>query len=58
MNRKRKRSSNNKTEVKKHKIIRCKSKMIPVFENESCEGFSKKERAESIDICKNCRYSF
>ena len=59
MNNRRKKSSNNRKEVKKDKIIRCKSKMIPVFENDNCEGFIKNEKAESSNIiCKNCEYSF
>jgi len=42
MNRKRKKS-NNKTSIKKNKITRCKNKMIPVFENDTCEDYLKKE---------------
>jgi len=58
MNQKRKKSSNNKTAIKKDKITRCRSKMIPVFENDTCEGFIKKEHTESNNICKNCKHSF
>ena len=49
---------NNKTAVKNKKIIRCKSKMVPVFEVDNCEDFVKKESADSNNICKNCKYSF
>ena len=58
MNQKRKKSSNNKTAFKKDKITRCRSKMIPVFENDTCEDFIKKEHADSNNNCKNCKHSF
>ena len=58
MNNRRKKSSNNRREVKKDKIIRCKSKMIPVFEGDNCEDFMKKENSDSKNICKNCVNSF
>ncbi len=58
MNRKRKKSSNNKIEIKNNKIIRCKAKMIPVFESDICEKFEKKETVDSNTICKNCKNSF
>ena len=57
MNRKRKKS-NNKTSIKKNKITRCKNKMIPVFENDTCEDYLKKEHSDSNTICKNCKHSF
>ena len=58
MNRRRKKSSNNKTTITKNKITRCRSKMIPVFENETCVDFVKKEDKESNQICKNCIHCF
>ena len=58
MNRKRKKSSNNKAVIKKNKIMRSKSKMIPVFESDNCEKFIKKEYTDANNICKNCKYSF
>ena len=58
MNRRRKKSSNNKTEIKNYKIIRCRSKMIPVFESDNCEDFIKKGNSEPKNICKNCINSF
>lgn len=54
----RKRSSNRQTVIKSNKIIRCKNKMIPVFESDNCKSFIKKENAESTNICKNCKHSF
>ena len=57
MNRRRK-SQNNRTEIKNNRIIRCKSKMIPVFESDSCKDFIKKANTESNNICKNCKNSF
>ena len=54
----RRRSSNNKIQIKNKKIIRCRSKMIPVFESDSCRDFIKRENADSNNICKNCKYSF
>ena len=58
MNQRRKKSSNNKTTIKKGKITRCKSKMIPVFENDTCKKFIKKEHTDANSNCKNCKYSF
>ena len=58
MKRKRKKSSNIKNSIIENKVIRCRSKMLPVFENDNCEDFIKKENAETNDICKNCIYSF
>jgi hypothetical protein len=51
MNRKRDKSSNNKKAIKKNKITRCRSKMIPVFENDTCDYFIKKEHTDSYSIC-------
>ena len=56
--RRRKKSTNNNTKIKNKKIIRCSSKMIPVFESDNCEYFIKKENSESNNICKNCKNSF
>lgn len=58
MNRRNKKSSNNKTRIRNNKIIRCSSKMIPVFESDTCEDFVKKENADSNNICRNCINSF
>ena len=58
MNRKRRKTSSDKKAIKKNKIIRCKSKMIPVFDNENCKDFIKKENSESSNFCKNCKHSF
>lgn len=57
MNRRRK-SSKNKVIINKKVIIRCKSKMIPVFESDNCGDFIKKEGREPDHICKNCKHSF
>ena len=56
MNRRRK--SNDQTQIKKKKIIRCRTKMIPVFESDSCNDIIKKEHSDSDKICKNCMNSF
>jgi len=58
MNRQRKKSSNNKSDTKSTKIIRCSNKMIPVFESDTCEDFIKKESSVANNICKNCINSF
>ena len=58
MNNKRRKTSNNRNKIIKNKITRCKSKMIPVFEHDTCEYFIKKEHTESGNICKNCENSF
>ncbi len=56
MNYRRKKSSeNNKVNNKK---IRCKSKMIPVFETDTYDYFLKKENVDSNKICRNCLNSF
>jgi len=53
----RRRPSNKPTQQKKT-IMRCKSKMIPVFDSDTCKDFLKKENEESNNICKNCKHSF
>jgi hypothetical protein len=58
MNRRRKKSSENKIVIKNNKIIRCKNKMIPVFESDFCKDFLKKDNTQSNNICKNCKFSF
>jgi hypothetical protein len=58
MNNRKKKSSNNKTPIKKNIITRCRSKMIPVFESDTCEYFIKKEHSNSNNNCKNCKNSF
>jgi hypothetical protein len=54
----RKRTANKKTIVNSKKIIRCKQKMIPVFENDNCESFITKSSTEHENFCKNCKHSF
>ena len=58
MYRTRKKTSDNKTARKNNKIIRCSSKMIPVFESDICKDFLKKDNTQSNNICKNCKFSF
>ena len=58
MNGRRKRSKDNKTKISNKNIIRCRNKMIPVFETDTCEDFINKPNSESINICKNCINSF
>jgi len=53
---KRRKQSKNYTVTKK--IIRCKNKMIPVFDNDSCKDFIKREAADKDKVCKNCKHSF
>lgn len=53
----RRKSSNNKKTIKNNKIIRCRSKMKPIFENETCNDFVKKGSTDN-NICKNCIHSF
>lgn len=50
--------TNKKTTVSNKKIIRCKQKMIPVFENDICKDFVKKDSSNTDNFCKNCKYSF
>ncbi len=58
MNGRRKKSTGNKTKISSKKIIRCGNKMIPVFESDTCDNFTKKVNSESTSICKNCINSF
>jgi hypothetical protein len=58
MNGRRRKPRNNKTKIISKKIIRCKTKMIPVFESDTCEKFTKRVNSESASICKNCENSF
>ena len=56
----RRRNSNKKfnNNTKNKKIIRCSSKMIPVFESDNCKEFIKRDNSDSNNICKNCKKSF
>ena len=56
MNNRRKKFS--KDEKINKKIIRCRSKMLIVFETDSCDNFSKKENTDSNKFCRNCINSF
>ena len=56
MNNRRKKSSKNEKINKK--IIRCKSKMVPVFDTDTCDKFLKKENTDTNKICRNCNNSF
>lgn len=58
MNNKRRKKSNKNTENKHKTVIRCKRKMIPVFESDICKDFIKKENLEANKNCGNCKYSF
>ena len=58
MNGRRSRRSNNRQTIQKNKIMRCKSKMVPVFDSDTCEHFLKKENTDSNNNCRNCKNSF
>ncbi len=58
MNNRRKKSLKNTTNNENKKITRCRSKMLIVFETDTCDNFLKKENADSNKICKNCLNSF
>ena len=58
MNRRKRRTTNKKASIENKKIIRCKHKMIPVFESDICKDFIKRENTEGYEICKNCKNSF
>jgi len=58
MNRRKRKQTYNKNTNDNKKIIRCKLKMIPVFEGDTCKDFAQKEHSESTKICKNCKNSF
>jgi len=55
---KRNRKTNNNRQIKNKKVIRCKIKMSPVFESDTCEKFIKNESTVSDKICKYCKNSF
>jgi len=57
MNRRR-RSSNRRPTTQSKKIIRCKQKMMPVFDQDTCEQFTQKTSADTTKICKNCVHAF
>jgi hypothetical protein len=54
----RRRTQNKKIEKKQSQVIRCKKKMMPVFENDACQDILIKEKTSSNNNCKNCRHSF
>ena len=58
MYKQRRKNTNNKSSIKNLKIVRCKNRMVPVFESDNCKEFIKREGAESNSICKNCKNSF
>lgn len=58
MNRNTRKTSNRKVEKNSNKNMRCKLKMIVIFESDKCKDFSKKDGSISGNVCKNCKYSF
>ena len=58
MNNRRNKSKKDKIVIKKDKIIRCKVKMKPVFESDTCDLVIVKENKDSNKICKNCKNSY
>jgi hypothetical protein len=57
MNQRRNRSKQEKSK-KNCKIIRCSFLTRPVFENDTCQQFSKNINEGSDNNCRNCKYSF
>ena len=58
MNSRGRRKTNNKNEYKQKKVIRCKEKMLPVFEEDNCNDFIQKDKSDPKNNCKNCKHSF
>ena len=58
MNNRRRKKTNKNIENKHKTVTRCKHKMIPVFESDTCKDFIKKENLEANTNCKNCKHSF
>lgn len=56
--RNRRRSNKNMNNRQRKVVIRCKNKMIPVFDRDVCEDFVKNDKSNSDHNCKNCRHSF
>ena len=48
----------NRNFKKEKKVIRCKAKGKPVFDNEVCEKFSSKNTTNNDKNCGNCIHSF
>jgi len=58
MSQNRKRKSNRNEQLNPKKVIRCRSRMSPVFEYDTCSKFVKKSGEISNNICMNCKHSF
>jgi hypothetical protein len=54
----RRRRQRNEKKTNNKTVIRCKNKMIPVFETDTCKEFVKKDQTNTNNICINCKYSF
>ena len=58
MNHRGRKKSYKSEQINSKKVIRCKSRMSPVFECDTCSKFVKKS-SESVDkVCINCKHSF
>ena len=56
--RNRRKSNKNMNNRQRKVVIRCKNKMIPVFDMDVCEDFVQNEKSNSDHNCKNCNHSF
>ena len=58
MNQKRNNKSDQNKSKKNGKIMRCNFNFRPVFENDSCNNFSKNINKDADNNCRNCKFSF
>ena len=56
--RNRRRSNKNMKTMQRKVVIRCKTKMVPVFNSDICEDFVQSDKSNSDHNCKNCVHSF
>lgn len=57
-NNNRNKKNNNKKIYSTNEVIRCKTKMAPVLEQDTCNEFLGRDSTDSNHICKNCKNSF
>jgi hypothetical protein len=58
MNKRRRNKSNQEKSKRYGKIMRCSYHTRPVFDNDSCQVFSKNINKDADNNCRNCKYSF
>ena len=54
----RRKKNNDKKTYATNEVIRCKTKMAPVLEQDTCKEFLVRDSTNSNHNCKNCKNSF